>query len=518
MTDVLIVGAGPTGLTLAYDLARRGVTVRIIDKNAAHHHGSRGKTLHPRSLEILEDLGVADRIVADGTAHLMFRKYFDGEYVSDIDPFAGDGPAPDAPFDSGVFIGQWRIEEILRDRLAACGVQVELGAELIGFVQDADGVTATLTDGRRIQAAYLVGCDGGRSAVRNTLGLPFEGHTEQVQAMVCGDVEAGGISRDYWHQWFTPDGAIMLCPIPGTDSFQLQATPEPDEQGNPLPPSLESFQRLFDHHARTAGIRLRNATWLSTWRVNVRMVERARVGRVFLAGDAAHVHPIAGGLGMNTGIQDAYNLGWKLALALTGQAGAALLDTYDEERLPVAAWTLQITTDRLNRVLEAIKEPGHGVEAAAPPTVGQGYRWSSLATGAGNEILHPGDRAPDAPCTDRMGNRIRLFQLFAGPHFTLIGFGTAAPAALREVMDKHGDLVRAHAIGAERSGLRDTDGHARRAYGIGGDALVLVRPDNHIALITEGSDSHAALAFLDGLRSQPGSRHPHIAPDAGVTL
>ncbi|MET7621551.1 FAD-dependent monooxygenase [Streptomyces sp. NPDC005408] len=498
MTDVLIVGAGPTGLTLACDLARRGIAVRIIAKSAAHHRESRGKTLHPRSLEVLEDLGVADRVLADGTVHLVFRKYFNGEFVSDTDPFAGAGPTPDAPFDSGVFIGQWRIEEILRDRLAVHGVKVELGAELTGFTQDADGVTATLADGRRIQAAYLIGCDGGHSRVRTTLGVPFAGHTEQAQAMVCGDVEAEGISRDYWHQWFTPDGAIMLCPIPGTNSFQLQASPEIDGQGAPLPPSLVGFQRLFDRHARAAG-RLRNATWLSTWRVNVRMVERARVGRVFLAGDAAHVHPIAGGLGMNTGIQDAYNVGWKLALTLTGQAGSALLDTYDEERLPVAAWTLQITTDRLNRVLEAIKEPGNGVEAAAPPTVGQGYQWSSLATGTGSHVLRPGDRAPDAPCEDTAGNRVRLFQLFAGPHFTLLGFGPAASGALAEVTAR-GNLVRTHAIDAEPSGLRDADGRARHAYGIDGDALVLVRPDNHIALITEGADNRAALAFLDRLR------------------
>ncbi|WP_326651769.1 MULTISPECIES: FAD-dependent monooxygenase [unclassified Streptomyces] len=501
MTDVLIVGAGPTGLTLACDIARRGVAVRIIDKSPAHHRESRGKTLHPRSLEVLEDLGVAHRIVADGTTHQVFRKYFDGAHVSDIDPFAGDGPTPDAPFDSAVFIGQWRIEEILRHRLFQFGVQVELGTEMAGLTQDAEGVTAMLTDGRTVKAAYLVGCDGGHSAVRETLGVPFEGRTEDMQSMVCGDVEAEGLDRDFWHQWFTPAGAIMLWPVPGTRSFQLQASPERDELGEPMPPTLDGFQRLFDRHAKVAGVRLRNATWRSTWRVNVRMVEQSRLGRVFLAGDAAHVHPIAGGLGMNTGIQDAYNLGWKLALALTHQAGSALLDTYEEERLPIAAWTLQITTERLEHVLAAIKEPGNGTEVTLTTAVPQGYRWSSLATGPGNQTLHPGDRAPDAPCTDPTGNRIRLFQLFTGPHFTLLGFGPATSAALREVANKYGDLVRTHIIGTEASALRDTDGHARRAYGIDGDALVLVRPDNHIALVAEGADNQATLAFLDTLRS-----------------
>ncbi|MET9803048.1 FAD-dependent monooxygenase [Streptomyces sp. NPDC006368] len=500
MTDVLIVGAGPTGLTLACDLARRGVAVRIIDKSAFHHRESRGKSLHPRSMEVLEDLGVAHRLLTDGTTHQVLRKYFDGVHVSDTDPFANDAPLPGTPFDSAVSIGQWRVEGILRDRLADLGVQVEPGTEIAGFTQDEDGVTATLTGGRTVEAAYLVGCDGGHSAVRRTLGVAFEGRTADTQSMVCGDVEAEGVDRDHWHQWFTPEGGIMLWPVPGTYSFQVQASPELDERGEPLPPTLDGFQRLLDRHARVAGVRLRNATWLSTWRVNVRMAERFRVGRVFLAGDAAHVHPIAGGLGMNTGIQDAYNLGWKLALAVTGQAGSPLLDTYEEERLPIAARTLRITTERLRHVLEAVKEPGTGTEAALPAAVPQGYRWSSLAPGAGNAALRPGDRAPDALCQDAAGDRVRLFELFAGPHFTLLGFGPGASVALREVREKRGDLVRAHGIDAEPSGLRDTDGQARRAYGIDGDALVLVRPDTHTAVIADGTDDHAVLAYLDGLR------------------
>ncbi|MEU4231462.1 FAD-dependent oxidoreductase [Nonomuraea sp. NPDC026600] len=502
MTNVLIVGAGPTGLTLACELARRGVDVRVIDAGTAHHRDSRGKTLQPRSLEVLEDLGVVDRILEAGVTHLAFRKYFNGQHVSDADPFDGDGPTPDAPYDSGVFIGQWRIEEILRDKLAEHGVTVELGTELIDFTQDDDHVVATTSGGQRIGADYLVGCDGGRSTVRKLLGVRFDGHTEQVQAMVCGDVEADGITRDAWHQWFTPEGAIMLCPLPGTNAFQLQATPELDDRGEPLPPSLDSFQRLFDRHARVPGVQLSRPTWLSTWRVNVRMAEHFRVGRVFLAGDAAHVHPIAGGLGMNTGIQDAYNLGWKLALVAAGQAGPGLLDTYEEERLPVAAWTLEITTDRLRHVLEAIKEPGAGVEAAATPAIGRGYRWSSLsaATGAGDPaVLCAGDRAPDAPCIDSAGEPVRLFQLYAGPRFTLLGFGPGSAQALRDVTAKHQGLVQAYAVDGDEPGLRDRDGHARRAYGMTDDALVLIRPDNHVALVAPARETAAVLTYLDGL-------------------
>jgi 2-polyprenyl-6-methoxyphenol hydroxylase-like FAD-dependent oxidoreductase len=493
--DVLIVGAGPTGLTLAIELARRGAGVRVVDAAPVPHRESRGKGLQPRTLEVLEDVGVTERVLAAGTTRLPFRKYFDGTHVNDTDRFADARPTPDAPYERGVLIGQWQVEEILRERLAEFGVTVELGTEVAGFEQDADGVTAVLADGERVGAAYLVGCDGGRSRVRKAMGVRFDGTTEPAQSMVVGDVEAEGISRDVWHQWFTSDGGgVMLCPMPGTNSFQFQAGPELDASGEPLPPSLESFQRIFDRYARVPGVRLTNPTWLSVWRVNVRMVDRMRVGRVFLAGDAAHVHPIAGGLGMNTGIQDAYNLGWKLALATAGQAGPGLLDTYEEERLPVAAWTLGISTDLHKRVREAVKEPGTGVEAAAPPPMGTGYRWSSLATSAAPAttgdpaVLRQGDRAPDAPCLDASGRPVRLFEVYADPRFTLLGFGTEVADAVGKLGAEYAGLLRAFAVdGDDLDGtgdLRDHEGHARRAYGVTDPALVLVRPDNHIALLT----------------------------------
>jgi 2-polyprenyl-6-methoxyphenol hydroxylase-like FAD-dependent oxidoreductase len=489
---VLIVGAGPTGLTLAIELARRGAGVRIVDAAPAPHRESRGKGLQPRTLEVLEDVGVTERVLATGTTRLPFRKYFDGAHVNDTDPFADARPTPDAPYERGVLIGQWQVEELLRERLAEFGVGVESGTEVTGFEQDEDGVTAVLADGERIRAGHLVGCDGGRSRVRKAMGVRFDGTTDETQSMVVGDVEAEGISRDVWHQWFASDGSgVMLCPMPGTNSFQFQAGPELDAGGDPLPPSLEGFQRIFDRYAQVPGITLTDPTWLSLWRVNVRMVDRMRVGRVFLAGDAAHIHPIAGGLGMNTGIQDAYNLGWKLALATAGQAGPGLLDTYEEERLPVAAWTLGITSDLYARVREAVKEPGTGVEAAAPPPMGTGYRWSSLAAPAtigDPAVLRPGDRAPDAPCLDASGHPVRLFQVYADPRFTLLGFGAEVADAVGKLAVGHEDLLQAFTVdGGDGGGdLHDHEGHARRAYGIeaSAPALVLVRPDNHIALLT----------------------------------
>ncbi len=498
-TDVLVAGAGPTGLTLAYDLARRGVAVRIIDRGAEFPRGSRGKGLSPRSLEVFDDFGVAGRLLEGGVTRLPFRKYRGAEVVAEADPEAGQVATPDIPYPVGLLIPQWRVEQTLRERLADAGVAVELGTELTGVRQDAGGVTATV-GGTQIRARYLAGCDGGHSTVRKAIGLRLHGQTPDVQLMAVGDVEVDGLGRDAWHQWFAGDGAIMLCPLPGTGAFQVQASHEPGPDGTPLEPTLETFQRTFDRVAGVPGVRLHDLTWHSSYRVNVRMVDRLRAGRVFLAGDAAHVHPIAGGLGMNSGIQDAYNLGWKLGLVLAGQAAPGLLDTYEEERLPIASWLLDITSERLDAVLAAIKEPGGGVDAVASPGLTQlqlGYRWSRLSRDTAGRPggPRPGDRAPDACCRDPFtGVPVRLFDLFRGPHFTLLGLGERNAAALGGLGS---GLVKTYLIGA--GGLIDDAGDVARAYGA--DALVLVRPDGYIGLIADAGDAPAVTGYL---RSLPG--------------
>lgn len=507
MTSVLIVGAGPTGLTLGCELARRGTAVRIVEKSPGPQVGSRGKGLNPRSLEVFEGMGILDRVQEIGRSDLIFRKYRGGEVVSDTDPFEAFAPAPGTPYVRGLLVAQWNVERVLRERLAEWGTAVEFGTELTGFEQTADGVSVTTAGGERIEASYLVACDGGRSSVRKALPVTFEGQTLREQAMVIGDVEAEGLSEEFWHQWIDEDGGIMLCPLPGTTAFQLQAAPERDAEGLPVEASLESFQRIFDKHARIPGIRLANPSWISTYRVNERMADRFRVGRVLLAGDAAHVHSIAGGLGMNTGIQDAYNLGWKLALVAAGQAGDGLLDTYEEERLPVAAWTLGISGERWREVQRTIRTAGGGTEGVVTADIlglGLGYRWSSLAAEHdgrdADAALRAGDRAPDAPLRDAAGATVRLFELFSGTHFTLLGFGAASAAALRETADQCGDAVRTCAIGAGPGGLEDHEGHAAREYGVTGDALVLIRPDGHIALTARAGDTRAVLDYQGTVR------------------
>ncbi|MFG2506129.1 FAD-dependent monooxygenase [Streptomyces rubiginosohelvolus] len=550
MTDVLIVGAGPTGLVLACDLARRGAAVRIVDRSPVPPRTSRAKGPNARSLEILDDLGVAEEVLAAGSAPLPMLKYRDRLPVAETDPWADSAPSPGAPYDRGRLIAQWRLEEILRDRLAGYGVRVELGREVTGLAEGPGGrhVDVTFAEGRTERARYVVGCDGAHSSVRKRLGIGFEGTTAEDQVMVCGDVDLadGALDRTRWHQWFDEDGAVMLCPIPGTRTgWWFQAGPERDGRGRPLAPTADGFRRLLARHTALPGPALTRAELLSTYRVNVRMADRFRAGRVFLAGDAAHVHAVAGGLGMNTGIQDAFNLGWKLGLVLAGHAGAELLDTYEEERLPVAARTLDLTSERLRATLEAIRRPGGGLDAAITPDttgLGVGYRWSSLARGhsearkAGDvspeapdaEVRTvrdgerpapgPGDRAPDAPCVDAVtGARTRLHRVFAGPRTTVLGFGPGSAAALREVAAAYGDAgvrtCRVYAAHEDRDtsapgeAVVDDEGHAAAAYGRGApdgtgtgtSTVVVVRPDHHLGLSAPAADARSVHAYLHRL-------------------
>jgi 2-polyprenyl-6-methoxyphenol hydroxylase-like FAD-dependent oxidoreductase len=226
-TQVLIVGAGPTGLTLACDLARRGVASRIIDATPQYFTSSRGKGIQPRSMEVFDDLGIIDLILASGRFDLPLRAYDGTTVLGDHAMHEGRFPTPTVPYASPLMIPQWRVEETLRGRLSALGGAVELATELTGFTQDDGGVTATLVKGgaqEQVQVAYLAGCDGGHSFVRKALGVGFAGETKETERMMIADVRIDGLDRDHWHVWpKAAGGAIMLCPLPGTDAFQVQA-------------------------------------------------------------------------------------------------------------------------------------------------------------------------------------------------------------------------------------------------------------------------------------------------------
>ncbi|MFE3452500.1 FAD-dependent monooxygenase [Nonomuraea sp. NPDC059194] len=351
--DVLIVGAGPTGLTLACDLARRGIDYRIIEQSPVPQVGSRGFTLKPRSLEALDDLGVADRIVAAAAVHSRIRFHLGEPPLFDLDVPPAP-PSEQRPYPNALALPEWRTEAILRDRLAELGGKVDFGHRLTGFTTDAHGVTATLerADGavETVHARYLIGADGGRSQVRRTLGLPFTGATAEDTRALLADVRIDGLDRRAGvHLWMASDGHLLVArPIPQTDTWQVVASLQPDAAGQWPDPTLATLQQAMIERTGRADLRLSNPQWLSAWRYNLRMVDTYRVGPVLLAGDAAHVHSPFGGHGMNTGIQDAYNLGWKLALVLRDVAADSLLDTYQTERLPVARAVLADSDQRFS--------------------------------------------------------------------------------------------------------------------------------------------------------------------------
>jgi 2-polyprenyl-6-methoxyphenol hydroxylase-like FAD-dependent oxidoreductase len=509
-TSILIVGAGPTGLTLACDLARRQVDFRLIDKASAYFAGSRGKGLQPRSLEVLDDLGIVERVLSVGRFHLPFRAYAGATILGDRDLHEGHHPTPAVPYASPLIVPQWRVEEALRELLQTSGKQVELATELVGIEQEENGVTATLQkegDQKTIRCQYLVAADGGRSFVRKFLRFGFAGETWQDARLFVGDVRVDGLDRDHWHSWSQhPDGWLALCPLPSTEAFQFQAGIPP---GFDEVPSLDNFQRIVDERTGRSDLRLYEPTWLSLYRVNIRMVDQYRKGRVFLAGDAAHVHPPTGGQGMNTGIQDAYNLGWKLGLVLRG-APASLLDTYEEERLPVAASVLGITT----RLSLEFRERGNQL-SRDPETLQLGlqYRNSSLSPQpSGSPLsLQPGDRAPDAPLLDPKGNRIRLFDLLRGPQFTLLILGTTDVAGRDRFGERYREKVHLYAICPEATSpepgearpssllFREEGGHLSQAYGVKDRALVLIRPDGYIGWSGDEHSLLSAARYLDSI-------------------
>jgi 2-polyprenyl-6-methoxyphenol hydroxylase-like FAD-dependent oxidoreductase len=499
--DVLIIGSGPTGLTLACELARSGLSFRILEASAGPQPGSRGKGIQPRTLEVFDNLGIIDRVVATGQMAMPTRS-IDAEGHETISGGAPQKPLLGIPYPATLITPEWRIEEALRDRLSELGGGVSFGTELVGIEQSDEGAVATVMGSggpRAIAARWLVGCDGGRSTVRHCAGISFLGETMEAIRMIVADVRADGIDRDHWHMWRHAEGFFALCPLPSTDEFQLQASVT---SGQDPALTLANMQSLLEHRTGQRGIRIREFSWSSLWRANIRMVDRYREKRVFLAGDAAHVHSPAGGQGMNTGIQDAHNLGWKLAAVLRG-ASPGLLDTYQAERLPVAAAVLALSNDLLQQI---VRERGIVVERnEQTKQLGINYRTSSLSRDDRQEgaLLRAGDRAPDAKSLATIEGERRLFDLMRGGHATLLLFGhhgpfaealsslTAVPLRVFHVVEKLG----------QAADLVDTQGELAALYRPSAGTAVLIRPDGYLALIAEENGVTAVQAYLASLLS-----------------
>jgi len=488
-TGVLICGAGAAGLTLAIELARRGVPFRLIEKRNGPFDGSRGKGIQPRTQEIFEDLGILDRVVAAGGLYPPQREYRDDGSHTRFQDVWDAAPTAAEPYRLPLMVPQFLTEGIMRERLTELGARVEYGCELIGFDQDADRVTARIATAAGVEtvhAAHLAGADGGRSLVREALGVGFPGRSLGVRALVA-DVVLIGMARDAWHR-FNPESRerqLSLCPLMGTDLFQIQA-PVPLEGDVDL--SAAGLTAMVVDRTGRKDLRVGSVSWASAYSMSARLADRYRDGRVFLVGDAAHVHPPTGGQGLNTSIQDAYNLGWKLAAVMAG-ASAALLDSYEEERRPVAAAMLGLST----RLLDALK----GGEIRRGREVQQldiGYPGSPLTLEAPkrSQGVAAGDRAPDAPVRGAAGQAIRLFGLFAGTHWTLLGYGVARAG----VPPRRGLHVHAFGPGGD---LVDEGGHFADAYAPGRGDWVLIRPDGHIGAIIASREAAALERYLDAV-------------------
>ncbi|MGW7254163.1 FAD-dependent monooxygenase [Streptomyces sp. NPDC054834] len=446
--DVLIVGAGPTGLALGIDLARRGVDALVVERADRLFPGSRGKGIQPRTQEVFDDLGVLDAIRAAGGPYPVRMIWKDGERVGEQPMFEAVAAEEGAPYTEPLMVPQWRTQEVLYARLVELGGQVAFGREVTGLEQDAEGVSVRFADGRTARARYVVAADGGRSAVRRAVGVGMTGETVDPSPFLVADVRVKGLDREYWHTFPGADGTgLALCPLAGTDDFQLSARlpggAEPEL-------TLDGIRELVAAYTHLDAEDVTELRWASAFRPRAALADRFRVGRVFLAGDAAHVHSPAGGQGLNTSVQDAYNLGWKLGAVLRDGAPEALLDTYEEERRPNAEAMLGLSTG-VHR--------GEVRRGKATVQLGLGYPESSLSEDrrAAPSGVGAGDRAPDGTV-----DGVRLFDAFRGPHWTLLG--AAAPVA----------------------GVRELPA-APESYGPG---VFLVRPDGYVGW---AGDSEAGL-------------------------
>lgn len=405
-TQVLIAGAGPTGLTLAIELARRSIDFRLIEAATAPFGGSRGKGIQPRTLEVFDDLGVIKKILDSGTPYPHMRVHL-GPFSMRFGPMGGQRKATEStPYPNLWLVPQNRTEAILRERLAELGGQVEFGTAFESVEQEEQWVTVRLSTGESFKAKYLVGCDGGHSAVRKAAGLALNGEALSDKLHFIADIEIPDLDHDVWHIWpLAKGGPIGLCPLPEESLFQMTSPRAP----------LENLEEAV---SKVCTCKVLGKRWSSNYRPASRMVGHYRAGRVFLAGDAAHLHPPTGGQGLNTGIQDAYNLGWKLASVFRG-GPHCLLDTYEEERLPVAAAVLGLSSQLYKK--RSLKR------GEATNQLALHYRASSLSSGAPMGRLQPGDRMPNL----QLANGNQLFDEMRGTHATEVLTKTGARILVR---------------------------------------------------------------------------------------
>ncbi len=507
LTEVLIIGAGPTGLMLANQLGRRGIRPTIVDRHSGPAQQSRAMAVHARTLEIYSKLGIADRALELGAVGNGANMWAGGVLKARI-PFEEMGKNL-SPFPFVLMLGQDDNERIMGDHLRHWDMTVQWNTELIALEQHPAHVTATVKDPngstRTIDAAYVAGCDGARSAVREMNGIGFPGAPYEHSFFVADTEATGPMVPNELNVYLWRNGFHLYFPMRGANRWRVIGL---------LPDDLHAksdlkFDDVIPSLRREGGAALtfKSCLWFSTYRIHHRRTERFRDRRCFLLGDAAHVHSPMGGQGMNTGLQDAYNLAWKLALVVTHRADDALLDSYEPERLPVADRLLS-TTDRAFRFIvsdswvggmfrtrilpnvAALAMTRERVRKSAFRTISQigiSYRESPLSRtmdGVAREAPRAGDRFPWLRLTFQGGGPGEdLFERLDDTRFNLLVVGQPAPPTESLGL---GGLLQSHVVRLEGENVR-----ALAAVSITGPSYYLLRPDGHVGLAGTNADAGA---------------------------
>ncbi|KQV68109.1 FAD-dependent monooxygenase [Rhizobium sp. Root1220] len=525
MTDVLVVGAGPVGLTMAAELARHGVRCRVIDRLSEPLPYCRAIGVTPRTLEVWDDMGIARAMIDAGLWIEGMRSVVQGHPPGETRHELSDLPYAE------LGLPQYETERLLADHLGDYGIRVERGVALSGLTQEEEEVVVRLArDGNEEEARfrYVIGCDGAHSAVRRALGIGFPGEAFPVM-FALGDVHI---------DWDLPRGlalrALRLVENGPPDMFIAIPLPEKGRYRVSMlaPAELDSVNGT-DHgiQSETRGPQLRHIQavadsilpdkpqigdlrWSSTFRISMRLADRYRQGRVFIAGDAAHIHPPTGGQGMNTGIQDAYNLAWKLALVLKGAASDSFLDSYEAERRPVGAEVVERTRAAS---ISYGREKGTKPDRLADTQILVSYRGGAWTRDDGTDfadpIPAPGDRAPDVQGLRRhnVGFPLRLFDILRGTEHVFIAHLpgpdvgeqiTRLVAFAESTRSRWAGLCRVVAIVPADAGdvpeygfavYRDGDGAFSAAYG-DREAGFLIRPDGYVGW---RGTAHPASGLMD---------------------
>ena len=559
-TKVLVVGAGPTGLTMAAELTRHGVPCRIIDKKSGITDKTKALTLQSRTMEVFEDMGLIEEVLEKGRPVAGFSFYTEGKRI-----FHVASAELDTPYPYIMLYPQFETERSLYNHLNSLGVEVEWNTDILKLHQNRGEIQVSLKhpsgEIEQIEPDYLIACDGGRSFCRKALNVKLEGETFDSEFLIA-DLKLdwdNPPTKDEWHGYFTDRGFVLIASLDGENSWRM-VTEVPwdiqdesaDDSSHYEQPTFAEFRKMFELLNPIPNLKLSEPNWMSRFRIHRRIIDRFRHGNVFFAGDAAHLHSPAGGQGMNTGIQDAYNLAWKLALVCRGVANPELLDTYNTERYPLSKQQVQTTDaafkmmllrhpvsrairDRLASLLINLEPIQQRMEKRLAmltinyrksPIVDE-YRELPLSLGNPikeiaefrqwndfGEAPHAGDRAPDFTFSSNGADK-RLFEIIQGTSHKLLMFvgNYDEPDFERDfkqryslVKQKYGNeiepvLIHMNELPFEVEGrisvMQDDEGELHQRYGAHSHCIYLIRPDGYIGYRSQPAKLDLFLEYCD---------------------